>query len=126
MAKTIAQKLMLKPGHRLAIPNAPAGVLDAMGDLPDGAAIVAANAKTVDAALVFVSTFAEFEAAMTKWKPRLAPAGMLWLAYPKGPAGKAAGIHRDIIRETSHTHGLDTVAQFALDDIWSAIRLKVV
>ena len=126
MAKTIAQKLMLKPGHRLAIPNAPAGVLDAMGDLPAGATQVAPTAKTVDAALIFVSTFAEFEAAITKWKPRLAPAGMLWLAYPKGPAGKAAGIHRDIIRETSQAHGLDTVALFALDDTWSAIRLKAI
>ena len=45
------------------------------------------------------------------------------IAYPK--AGKpGTDLNRDRVRERAAEHALDTVRQVALDDVWSALRLK--
>jgi hypothetical protein len=48
-----------------------------------------------------------------------------WLTS-KAPHQKKTAINRDSIREHVATISLDTVSQIAIDDDWSALRLKVV
>jgi hypothetical protein len=36
----------------------------------------------------------------------------------------AADLSRDVIRALAPGHGLDTVSQIAIDEDWSALRLK--
>ena len=59
-------------------------------------------------------------------KPSLKPQGLLWVTYPKGTSKMKVDVNRDIIREYSETIGLKTVAQIAIDETWSALRLKIV
>jgi hypothetical protein len=50
---------------------------------------------------------------------------LLWISYPKGAARIKSDITRDPIWRTARTLGLEGVAMVAVDDTWSAMRLKV-
>ena len=51
-------------------------------------------------------------------------AAILWVAYPKLSSGLAADLSREVIHAVASKHGLDTVSQIAIDEDWSAMRLK--
>jgi hypothetical protein len=57
------------------------------------------------------------------WRQALKPNGLLWVSYPKGKA-MPTDLNRDVVRVTVQQVGLDTVSQVAIDDTWSALRLK--
>jgi hypothetical protein len=50
---------------------------------------------------------------------------LTWVAYPK--AGKlGTDLNRDVLAELVKTRGVQPVRQVALDDTWSALRLRPV
>ncbi len=122
--KTIAQKLAIKEDSRVFIVNAPRGYKAKLGALPKNARLVAALTKEVDVIQVFVATRKELEAHLPELKPYLAPHGILWITYPKGSSKTKTDINRDNIRAYARSLGLEAVAIFAVDDDWSALRLK--
>ncbi|HTT84920.1 MAG TPA: hypothetical protein VMF67_15700 [Rhizomicrobium sp.] len=114
--KPVAERLQVKKGRRLAVIGAPSEVDRAIG---------AARAKPGEADVLLV--FARSRAELNKQLPRLlkAPAtAILWLAYPKLTSKLAGDLSREVVRDTAAAQGLDTVSQIAIDDDWSAMRLK--
>jgi hypothetical protein len=124
--KTVAQKLGLKPGQKLLVKQPPDGVAALIGALPAGAELVTAATKPSALILMFARDKAALAKGLPACKRQLEPGGALWVAYLKGTSGKKTDINRDSIWEYVGTIGLDTVAQIALDEDWSALRLKVV
>ena len=122
--KTIAQKLAIKEDSRVFIVNAPRGYKAKLGAFPKNARLVAALTKAVDVIQVFVASRKELEAHLPKLKLFLAPRGILWITYPKSTAKSKTDINRDNIRAYARALGLEAVAIFAVDDEWSALRLK--
>jgi hypothetical protein len=59
-------------------------------------------------------------------KPELNPTTALWVTYPKGTSKTKTDLNRDIIREYASTVGFEAVSIFAVDETWSALRLKSV
>ena|SRR5437762_8835870 len=114
---TLAGKLQLKAEQRIAVVGAPDEL--ELDDLT-----VAAHVGDSDALLAFVRTTSE---AADRWASLRAAAEqdkLAWIAYPKA---KQAGtdLNRDIVRSLAEQHGLKTVRQIAVDDTWSALRLRV-
>jgi hypothetical protein len=124
--KTVAQKLGLKAGQKLLVKQPPDKVAALIGALPSGAELVTAGTKPGALILMFASDKAALAKGLPACKRQLELGGALWVAYLKGTSGKKTDINRDSIREFVATIGLDTVSQIALDDDWSALRLKVV
>jgi hypothetical protein len=124
--KTAAEKLGLKPGKKLLVKQHPKEVAALIGALPVGAELVTAGGKPSALILMFARDKAALVKGLAACKRQLEPGGALWVAYIKGTSGKKTDINRDSIREFVGTIGLDTVSQIALDDDWSALRLKVV
>jgi hypothetical protein len=124
--KTVAQKLGLEAGRKLVIKQQPEEVAALIGALPLGAELVTDGTKPSALILMFARDKAALVKGLPACKRQLEPGGALWVAYIKGTSGKKADINRDSIREFVGTLGLDTVSQIALDDDWSALRLKVV
>ena len=122
--KTIAQKLAVKEDSHIFIVNAPRGYKSKLGALPKNARLVAAPTQAVDVIQVFVASRKELEAHLPKLKPLLTPRGILWVTYPKGTSKTKTDINRDNIRAYARSLGLEAVAIFAVDDEWSALRLK--
>ena len=122
--KTVAQKLLIKAKQSVRLVNAPQGYADRLEPLPAETRLVAKSAKPVDILQVFVTSMAE----LGKWLPQfhgaVAPAGLLWITYPKGTSAVKTDVNRDIIAAYSKTIGWQAVAMISIDDTWSAMRLK--
>jgi len=124
--KTIAQKLSIKPGHRLLLINPPAGYRTLMGELPAGARLLNEIRGPVEAIQVFVANRAELEEQLPRLKGLLSARGMLWVTYHKGTSKVKTDINRDTIVAYARTFGLQGVAMISIDDNWAALRLKPV
>ncbi|MCY3646004.1 MAG: hypothetical protein OXH07_03405 [Chloroflexi bacterium] len=124
--KPLAERMHLRAGERLLLVGAPDGYATVLA-APESMEVWEAPEGTFDVIQVFVSTRAALEAEAPRLKALLKPDGKLWIAYPKGTSKHlSADINRDDIRRYALTVGLQTVAQVAVDDDWSAIRCKVV
>ncbi len=122
--KTLAQRLAIKEGKTVLVVDPPRGYLGRLGPLPKGARLVKSPSEPIDIIQVFVADQEELEAQLARLKGAMAPGGMLWVSYHKGSSGIPTDINRDTIRAYASAIGLQAVAQVAIDDDWSALRLK--
>jgi len=124
--KTIVQKLLIKEGYRVLVANAPQGYVASLAELPSGVTVATGldSAGPFDVIQTFVSSQGAFEAQLSGLNARLKPQGLLWITYPKGAAVIKSDITRDTIWRYAKTVGLEGVAMVAVDDRWSAMRLK--
>jgi hypothetical protein len=124
--KTVAEKLLIKSGRRVYLIDAPSGYTERLqAECPD-ASISEKKITTPDMIQIFVSSGAELKKKLPSAKRLLSPGTALWVSYPKGTSKAHADVNRDTIRKYAETIGLATVSLIAIDDIWSALRLKPV
>ncbi len=117
--KSVAERLQVKGIRRLA-------VLGASPDLDRGIGLPEARADIAqaDVVLLVVRDRAGLEADLPNVLAAASAAAIIWVAYPKLSSVLASDLSRDTIRELAPHHGLDTVSQIAIDNDWSALRLK--
>ena len=123
--KTIAQKLQIKPNRTALFVNVPKGYEAKIAPLPEGVFVVKKPGVHVDCIQLFVDSRADLERWVPELRKQIGPAGLLWVTYHKGAPGVKTDINRDSIHEYARTIGMQTVAQVAIDDDWSAMRLKI-
>jgi hypothetical protein len=124
--KSIADKLLIKPGYSVLFVNAPQGYSGLLGELSAEVAVLKDAVGRADVIQAFVSSKKELEGQLPGLKKRLKPEGLLWVTYPKGTSRLKADINRDSIAAYAKTLGLQAVAMISIDDIWSALRLKTI
>lgn len=89
------------------------------------------NAKTtkandkLDFAMLFVKSQAELHKQFPALAKRLAPAGMLWVSWPKKTSGIATDLTEDVIRDSGLKSGLVDVKVCAVTDIWSGLKFVI-
>jgi hypothetical protein len=123
--KPILQKLLLKPGARAAVLDAPPSFEPVLQQLPQDVDL----SRELNGSFDFIHAFTTEREALLRLGPQLRqalnPNGVLWVSYPKGKA-VPTDLNRDSVRTTVQKVGLDTISQVAIDDTWSALRLKIV
>ena len=117
--KPVAERLQVKGERTLAVLGAPADL-----ERKIGAAKARADLARADVVLLFVSNRARLDSELPKALKKAGKDSIFWLAYPKLTSKLACDLNRDIIHALAPAHGLDTVSQIAIDDDWSALRLK--
>ncbi len=117
--KPVAERLQVKGERRLAVVGAPAALEKTIG-----AKKARADMAEADVALLFVANRAAFDRQLPALLKKTRRTAIIWLAYPKLTSPLAADLSRDVIHKLAPGHGLDTVSQIAIDDDWSALRLK--
>jgi hypothetical protein len=115
-----ARKLGLKPGHRIALDEPPAGWR--LREPPEGL-LAPGPGGAADLIIAFFRTAAEIPARLPGLAERIFPAGALWAAWPRRAAGHRSDITDNVIREHALALGLVDVKIAAMDDDWSAMRL---
>ena len=123
--KTVAEKLLFKPGKKVWMMNPPQGIEALLGPLPAGVVLLGQPDKPADIILVFAKDRQELEAQLPAAKEALGPGGALWVAYYKGTGRIKTDIHRDSINAYAGTLGMTGVAIISIDQDWSGLRLKV-
>jgi hypothetical protein len=124
--KSVADKLMIKPGKSVLFLNTPPHYEKTLGSIAANANILPGDATAADIIQVFVASSAELKKQLPRLKKCLKPEGALWVTYHKGTSKTKSDINRDIIAEYASSIGLEGVAIISVDDDWSALRLKLV
>ncbi len=65
------------------------------------------------------------ERVLASARARLAPAGMVWVSWPKKAAKVPTDITEDVIREVCLPMGLVDVKVCAVDAVWSGLKLVI-
>lgn len=120
--KPLIAKLGIKPGARIAILNAPAGYDRLLGKLPPQVTRKTRAAGTLDFIHFFTTERRDLERRFGALERALAPAGMLWISWPKKASGMANDLTENVIREIGLSHQLVDVKVAAVDDVWSGLK----
>ena len=124
--KSVAEKLLLKEGQRFLLLNAPAGYLDRMGEFPPNLRLVSQDGPPlVDVIQLFATSMAGLKGGLPELVGLMGPKSKLWVTYPKGSSGVESDLNRDRIRAYALSLRLQSVAMIAVDETWSALRLKL-
>ncbi|MCU1467123.1 MAG: hypothetical protein JWM72_3051, partial [Actinomycetia bacterium] len=75
-----------------------------------------------DIVLFFATRRAELERRFDSLARTVAPAGGLWIAWPKRTACVATDLREGVVRELGLAHGLVDNKVCAVDDTWSGLR----
>lgn len=121
----LARKLSLKDGLRVWWEDIPPAIRAEIESYGYQLQHLIWHEPPLDAAHVFVKTRDELESAITRLKPLLAPAGFLWISWPKKTARIPTEITEDVIREVALPTGLVDVKVCAIDEIWSGLKLMI-
>lgn len=119
------KKLRIKPDQKIAVINPPAGYLKTLGNLPDGVLVDSELVGRYDLIHAFFTHFQNLEMQIEDIKTALVADGILWISYPKQSSKRESDLNRDILRDKLADKGLKAVAQISIDDIWSALRFKI-
>ena len=120
--KPLVEKLGLKDGWVIAILNAPKGYDRILGMLPRRVTRKATAAGPLDFIQFFTKEKQELERRFAELARALAPAGMLWISWPKKASGVATDLTEDVIRAIGLPHGLVDVKVAAVDEVWSGLK----
>jgi len=129
--KSVAQKLIIKPGTQVRVVKSPIDIIHLLGTLPEGASLVdlSDGAETIllaDLILLFVDNRVDLEALLPGLRTALTKQGTVWVAYHKGTSQIKTDINRDSINAYASTLGFQGVAMISINEDWSALRLKPV
>ena len=117
--KPVAERLQVKGDRRLAVIGA-----SPAQERTVGAGKVRADIGKADVVLLFAPDRAHLDTELPDVLRTMPQSAILWVAYPKLSSKLAADLSRDVIGALAPRHGLDTVSQIAIDEDWSALRLK--
>jgi hypothetical protein len=121
----LARKLGYGPGMRVAHLGAPDGFAGLVGELPDGVRVLARPAGGMDLVVAFVTARRDLERRLGRLRDAIAPAGTLWVAWPKRASGVATDVTEGVVRDVALPVGLVDVKVCAIDATWSALKLVV-
>jgi hypothetical protein len=114
----LPKKLGIKDGSRVALKDAPEGFADVLGVTPR-------LRGEFDVAILFAIRQGELTRAFAPLARRLAPAGGLWVAWPKKAAGVPTDLTFDAVQKTGLDAGLVDNKSCAIDDTWQAVRFVI-
>jgi hypothetical protein len=121
--RSVAQKLLIREGQRIALVDPPADGA-ALGTLPADVTVEPAVSAGTHVAVVFVRDKAALEAIWPGAASSLAAATVLWISYPKRGHGVETDLTRDQGWAPVRASGYDPVTQVAIDETWSALRWR--
>jgi hypothetical protein len=85
--------------------------------------------RSQDAPLDFIHLFTKDRAELEREFPlqarALAPAGMLWVSWPKGSSGVKTDLSETVVRGIGLGTGLVDVKVCAVDDVWSGLKFVI-
>lgn len=79
----------------------------------------------LDFAYLFTKSRRELEETLAILREELAPAGMVWVSWPKKLSKVPTDITEDVIREVALPMGFVDIKVCAVDATWSGLKLVV-
>ena len=119
----LAAKLGLKPGQRMWRDGMPASVADEIGET--GAILLDTPEAGIDVAHIFKTERAALANDLAALRRTLAPAGFVWVSWPKKASKVPTDIDENVVRDICLPMGLVDVKVCAVDATWSGLKLMI-
>jgi hypothetical protein len=122
----LSKKLGIREHSRAAFVNIPAD-----GDKDLRKVVAAAHQVNVrpgqplDFILLFVKTQADLQKQVSRYASKLAPAGMMWVAWPKKSSGIASDLSFNEVQKLGLANGLVDTKICAISEVWSGLKFVV-
>ena len=120
--KTLSQKLGIKPGFCIFVDGAPSAYGAIVGPLPADVTVKAAPKPVLDMVHLFATQSKGLAAKLRRYRGTIAPAGMIWVSWPKKSSGVASDLTDVVVRDTALPLGLVDIKVCAIDDVWSGLK----
>ena len=121
----LAKKLGLKPGMRAWFLDMPDSVRAEIDVEILGLSERAAPFAGIEAAHIFVTRRDDLAREIAALRQLLAPAGFVWISWPKKAAKTDTDITENTIREVALPIGLVDIKVCAVDEKWSGLKLVI-
>lgn len=121
----LAQKLGIKPQFKVAFFELPADVRLALKEALSGCQLVKDGQGLLDLAMIFIKSQAEMKQQFAAFARRLAPAGILWVSWPKKTSGVATEVNENDVRRIGLVAGLVDVKVCAVNEVWSGLKFVI-
>jgi len=118
----VPKKLGIKAGFRVWLVDAPDDVYAELGTALAGSENLSNGKAPLDFAMIFTKSKAKLEKDFTRVSKLLAPAGMLWVSWPKKSSGVATDLNENVVREIGLAAGLVDVKVCAVTEVWSGLK----
>jgi hypothetical protein len=121
----LPKKLGIKGHFRVLLLDAPAEVKAELKSALAGCTTAKAGEGTLDFSMIFVRGAADLKKKFSQVSQQLAPAGMLWVSWPKKSSGVATDLDENEIRRIGLEAGLVDVKVCAVTDTWSGLKFVI-
>lgn len=121
----LVKKLGIKEGARVLFLHEPEGFRDALGPLPDRATLAKSRSRDLDFIHLFVTSASMLKREFLGLSARLAPAGALWISWPKKSSGVATDLSDETVRQIGLEAGLVDTKVCAVDETWSGLKFVI-
>jgi len=122
----LPKKLGIKDGFRVVLVDAPAEVRAELREALAGCEMLserrAASQAVVDFGMVFAKSRGQLTKEFGRVAKMLAPAGMLWVSWPKKSSGVARDLDENMVRGIGLDAGLVDVKVCAVTEVWSGLK----
>jgi len=121
----LPKKLGIKDAFRVALLHVPEDVTAELRDALANCKTVKLAGGSLDFIFLFVRSRAQLEREVMGALKALAPAGMLWIAWPKKSSGVTTDLDENIVRETGLGASLVDIKVCAVTDVWSGLKFVI-
>ena len=123
MADGLADKLLIKPGARVLLLNAPIGYAKKLQPLPEGVTVTDRRSQTTsEVAIVFVRDKGELKRLQSGFAT-LEDDAALWVCYPAGGRSRT-DLDRDVIESALKSDELTGVTDVPFGEAWMCTQFR--
>jgi len=124
----LAKKLGIKDDFRIALLHVPADVKTELSEAFAKCRIMRLSGPGFsDLNFIFLLAKSRAGLELELWPAAkaLAPAGMLWIAWPKKSSGVATDLTEDVVRQSGLDAGLVDIKVCAVTEVWSGLKFVI-
>jgi hypothetical protein len=121
----LAKKLGIKDDFRAALLHVPNEVKNELRDALGKCRIQDIASRDLDFIFLFAKSRAGLELELWPAAKALAPAGMLWISWPKKSSGVPTDLTGDVVRQSGLDAGLVDIKVCAVTDVWSGLKFVI-
>jgi hypothetical protein len=118
----LTKKLGIRDGLRVSLIGIPADVRADLQTALAGCSMVKDSKGPIDFVMLFAKSQTELKTKFARSAEQLAPAGMLWVSWPKRASGVPTDMNEDDVRRIGLEGGLVDVKVCAVSEVWAGLK----